>query len=106
VPVLRTHSEAINLTLRRPLREEQARAILASAPGVLVLDDRAANEFPEPRHSTGRDEVFVGRIRADHSQPPGMGLNLWVAGDQLRKGAALDAVQIAERVAETLAAAR
>ncbi len=106
VPVLRTHSEAINLTLRRPAGEHEARLVLAEAPGVIVLDDRPGNNFPEPRHATGRDEVFVGRIRADHSQPPGMGLNLWVAGDQLRKGAALDAVQIAERVAGTLAATR
>ena len=80
--------------------------MLGEAPGVIVLDDREGNNFPEPRHATGKDEVFVGRIRADHSQPPGRGLNLWVAGDQLRKGAALDAVQIAERVAGTLAAAK
>jgi len=96
VPVLRAHSEAINLTLRRPLTEEDARALLASAPGVKLVDDRAANRFPEPIHASGRDEVLVGRLRADPSQPEGFGLSLFVAGDQLLKGAALNAVQIAE----------
>jgi aspartate-semialdehyde dehydrogenase len=96
VPVLRAHCESINLTFRRPLREDEARAILARAPGVRVVDDRWANRFPEPVDAAGIDEVLVGRIRADSSQPPGLGLNLFVAGDQLRKGAALNAVQIAQ----------
>jgi len=98
VPVLRAHSESINLTLRKPLGEEEAREILSSAPGVRVTDNRAANTFPEPLDASGIDDVLVGRIRADFSQPPGMGLNLFVSGDQLRKGAALNAVQIAECV--------
>ncbi|MHC5027402.1 MAG: aspartate-semialdehyde dehydrogenase [Planctomycetota bacterium] len=98
VPVLRVHCEAINLTLRSPLGESEARAALADAPGVRIVDDRAANQFPEPIHAAEQDEVLVGRIRADRSQPDGMGLNLFVAGDQLRKGAALNAVQIAERL--------
>ena len=98
VPVLRAHSEAINLTFNEPLTEDEARKLLAAAPGVRIVDDRDANRFPEPADATGLDEVLVGRIRADRSQPPGMGLDLFVCGDQLRKGAALNAVQIAERV--------
>jgi len=96
VPVLRAHSESINLTFRAPLTEAQARDILANAPGVRILDDRAGNHFPEPILAAGGDDVLVGRIRADLSQEPGMGLSLFVSGDQLRKGAALNAVQIAE----------
>ena len=101
VPVLRVHCESINLTLRRPLREDDARVLLESAPGVTIVDDRAANQFPEPAVAAGRDDVFVGRIRADVSQPEGMGLELFVAGDQLAKGAALNAVQIAERLSRS-----
>ncbi len=98
VPVRRAHSEAINLTLRQPLSADEARALLAEAPGVRVVDDRAGNRFPEPINASGIDEVLVGRIRGDLSQPPGLGLDLFVSGDQLLKGAALNAVQIAERV--------
>jgi aspartate-semialdehyde dehydrogenase len=98
VPVLRAHCESINLTFRKPLSEDAARKILAQAAGIKVVDDRAANKFPEPIEASGIDEVLVGRIRADFSQEPGMGLNLFVAGDQLRKGAALNAIQIAERL--------
>ncbi len=98
VPVLRAHSEAITLTLRTPLSEDEARRLLSEAPGVRLVDDRAANKFPEPVDASGIDEVLVGRIRADSSQPRGLGLNLFVSGDQLRKGAALNAVQIADRV--------
>jgi aspartate-semialdehyde dehydrogenase len=101
VPVLRCHSESINLTFRRPLSEAEARMALAHAPGVRIVDDRAANRFPEPVEAYGKDEVLVGRIRADLSQPLGMGLDLFVSGDQLRKGAALNAVQIAERLMQT-----
>jgi len=97
VPVLRAHCESINLTLRDPLNEDDARRLLQSAPGVTVLDDRAANRFPEPVTASGGDDVLVGRIRQDTSQPPGRGLSLFVAGDQLRKGAALNALQIAEQ---------
>ncbi len=101
VPVLRSHCESINLTLRRPLPEARVREVLEGAPGVTVVDDRANNRFPEPRDASGRDEVLVGRIRADLSQPEGFGYDLFVAGDQLRKGAALNAVQILERLARS-----
>jgi aspartate-semialdehyde dehydrogenase len=96
VPVLRAHTESINLTLKRPLSPERARTILAAASGVEVIDDREKNLFPMPKIASGRDAVYVGRIRRDLSQPEGMGLDLFVCGDQLRKGAALNAVQIAE----------
>jgi len=98
VPVLRAHSESINLTFRTPISEPRAREVLAAAPGIRIVDDRAANRFPEPLAATGRDEVLVGRIRADHSQPNGFGLNLFISGDQVRKGAALNGIQIAERL--------
>ena len=96
VPVLRAHTESINLTLKQPLSPERARAVLTGAPGVEILDDREKNLFPMPKIASGRDAVYVGRIRRDLSQPEGMGLDLFVCGDQLRKGAALNAVQIAE----------
>ncbi|MBX3356310.1 MAG: aspartate-semialdehyde dehydrogenase [Phycisphaeraceae bacterium] len=98
VPTLRAHCESINLSFETPLGEDEARELLTRAPGVEVIDDRAANRFPEPLLASGRDPVLVGRIRADLSQPAGVGLNLFVAGDQIRKGAALNAVQIAERL--------
>ncbi len=106
VPVLRAHSESINLTFRRPLTEARARELLAAAPGVRIVDDRAANRFPEPLAASGRDEVLVGRIRADAGQAPGMGLSLFVSGDQIRKGAALNGVQIAERLLQRYATLR
>ena len=96
VPVLRAHSEAVYLTFENPLSAEDARAILAQAEGVEVLDDRELNRHPEPILASHRDSVLVGRIRPDLSQPDGRGLALFLAGDQLRKGAALNAVQIAE----------
>ena len=98
VPVLRAHSESINLTFRRPLPEARAREVLAAAPGLRVVDDRAANRFPEPLAASGRDEVLVGRIRSDLSQPEGLGLSMFVSGDQIRKGAALNGIQVAERL--------
>jgi len=76
----------------------QARAILSNAPGVRVVDDLEKNYFPMPVDASGKDEVLVGRIRKDVSDPTGCSLSLFVAGDQLRKGAALNAVQIAERL--------
>ena len=96
VPVMRAHAESINLTLDRALTADAARALLADAPGVSLIDDREANRFPEPLDAAGRDDVYVGRIRDDLSQPQGRGLDLFVCGDQIRKGAALNAVQIAE----------
>jgi aspartate-semialdehyde dehydrogenase len=98
VPVMRAHSESINLTLRDALDEVRAREILSAAPGIEITDDRQHNTFPMPLTASGKDAVYVGRIRSDSSQPPGRGLNLFVCGDQLRKGAALNAIQIAERL--------
>lgn len=94
IPVLRAHSESINLETERKLRAEEAREILRAAPGVVVLDDPAGKGYPMPRDVAHRDETFVGRIREDESIENG--LNMWVVADQLRKGAALNAVQIAE----------
>jgi len=98
VPVLRAHSEAITLELEKPLSPAEARAILAKAPGVKVVDDAANNHFPMPLEASGDLDVHVGRIRSDLSNPNG--LMLWVAGDQLLKGAAWNAVQIAEELAK------
>ena len=94
VPVLRAHSEAINLEFATRFAPEQARAALAGASGVKLLEDWDANYFPMPRDASGEDDVLVGRIRSDLSHPNG--LELWLCGDQIRKGAALNAVQIAE----------
>lgn len=98
VPVLRCHSEAINVELERPLKPHDARAVLAEMPGVLVYDDPSRKLYPMPLDATGKDDVFVGRIREDESTVNG--LNLWVVSDNLRKGAALNAVQIAECLME------
>jgi aspartate-semialdehyde dehydrogenase len=94
VPVLRAHSEAVNLEFASPFSTEQARAALEQAPGVKVVEDWSQNYFPMPMDASGQDEVLVGRIRQDLSNP--CGLELWLSGDQIRKGAALNAVQIAE----------
>lgn len=94
VPVLRCHSESINVELEKPLSPNDARAALAAMPGVLVYDDPLKKLYPMPLDATGKDEVYVGRIREDASVTNG--LNLWVVSDNLRKGAALNAVQIAE----------
>lgn len=94
VPVLRCHAEAINVELERPLTANDARAALAAMPGVLVFDDPSRKLYPTPLDVSGRDEVYVGRIREDQSVTNG--LNLWVVSDNLRKGAALNAIQIAE----------
>ncbi|GAB4132670.1 MAG: aspartate-semialdehyde dehydrogenase [Cyanobacteria bacterium J069] len=98
VPVLRAHSEAINLEFAQPFHPEQARDILSKAPSVKLVEDWQANYFPMPMDATGRDEVLVGRIRQDISHPNA--LELWLCGDQIRKGAALNAVQIAELLIE------
>jgi aspartate-semialdehyde dehydrogenase len=95
---MRAHSESINLALRNDLDEARAREILGSSPGLEIVDDRAHNTFPMPLAASGKDAVLVGRIRNDASLPVGRGLNLFVCGDQLRKGAALNAIQIAERI--------
>ncbi len=98
VPVLRAHCESVSVTFARPFAEDEARAVLADAPGVCVVDDRAANHFPMPVEAAGGDDVLVGRIRTDCSDPTGCSLALFLSGDQLRKGAALNAVQIAEHL--------
>ncbi len=94
VPVLRAHSEAINLEFLHPFPVEKAREILAEAAGVELVEDFSKNYFPMPIDASGKDDVLVGRIRQDISHPNG--LELWLCGDQIRKGAALNAVQIAE----------
>ena len=98
VPVMRAHSEAINLEFTEPFPAAEAREILAQAPGVLLVDEPEQSHFPMPIEASGRDEILVGRIRQDISRSDGTGLDLWVSGDQLRKGAALNAVQIAEEL--------
>lgn len=95
VPVIYGHSEAVHLETREKLTAEAAKVLLANAPGIIVLDDPATGVYPTPqRHASGEDAVFVGRIRDDISHP--LGLNLWIVSDNLRKGAALNAIQIAE----------
>ncbi len=95
VPVFFGHSEAVHIETRKKITTGEARALLAQAPGVEVVDERKAGGYPTPvTHASGRDPVFVGRIREDLSHP--RGLNLWVVADNIRKGAALNAVQIAE----------
>lgn len=96
VPVLRCHSEAINVELEKPLNANEARALLAAMPGVMVFDDPERKLYPMPLDATGKDEVYIGRIREDRSVEHG--LNLWVVSDNLRKGAALNAIQIAEHL--------
>jgi aspartate-semialdehyde dehydrogenase len=100
VPVMRAHSEAINLEFERPMSDSEARDILTAAPGVSIIDDPEASHFPMPIEASGIDDVLAGRIRQDISRPDGRGIDLWVSGDQLRKGAALNAVQIAEVLVE------
>jgi aspartate-semialdehyde dehydrogenase len=96
VPVLRAHSEAIIFECENPISEDDVRAILSKAPGVKIVDDRARNYFPMPIDASGQGDVLVGRIRKDLSDPSGKSIAIFVAADQLLKGAALNAVQIAE----------
>jgi aspartate-semialdehyde dehydrogenase len=98
VPVYRSHAESINLELYGAMSQAEAKAALAAFPGVIVQDNPAEMEYPMPLYSSGKDDVFVGRIREDKSIAHG--LNLWVVGDQIRKGAALNALQIAEYMIE------
>jgi len=98
VPVLTGHSESVNIQLREPLSPEECRELLAASPGLIVVDDPGAGKYPLARDGAGRDEVLVGRIRRDPSDD--RCLNLWVVGDNLRKGAALNAVQVAELLDE------
>ncbi|MBM7854457.1 aspartate-semialdehyde dehydrogenase [Desulfohalotomaculum tongense] len=96
VPVYRSHSESINIETEKKITAPEVKELLANAPGIVVQDDPANNIYPMPVHTAHKDEVFVGRIREDNSHP--RAVNLWVVGDQLRKGAATNAVQIAELV--------
>ncbi|KAK7398855.1 hypothetical protein VNO78_10029 [Psophocarpus tetragonolobus] len=96
VPVMRAHAESVNLQFERPLDEDTARDILKNAPGIVVIDDRESNHFPTPLEVSNKDDVAVGRIRQDLSQDGNQGLDIFVCGDQIRKGAALNAIQIAE----------
>jgi aspartate-semialdehyde dehydrogenase len=99
VPVFRSHSESVNIETRRKLTPGEARSILAGAPGVVVEDDPATLKYPMPAFASDHDEIFVGRVREDLSSE--QGLNFWLCGDQLRKGAATNAVQIAELLANS-----
>lgn len=96
VPVMRAHTESVSVEFEHPMNENEAREILSAAAGVRVVDDRKGNRFPMPLDASGCDEVLVGRIRRDASMPDDRGLQFICCGDQLRKGAALNAVQIAE----------
>lgn len=102
VPVMRAHAESINLSFEQPIGEDEARELIAAFPGASLIDDRDNNRFPMPLDASGKDDVYVGRIRRDISQPAdsdsnkAFGLDLFCCGDQIRKGAALNAVQIAE----------
>lgn len=96
VPVLRAHTESITFECAEPISEADVRKVLSVAPGVKIVDDRAKNYFPMPIDASEQDEVLVGRIRQDTSDPSGHSIALLVAGDQLLKGAALNAIQIAE----------
>ncbi len=97
VPVYRSHSESINLETEKALKIEEVRSILSKAPGIVVQDDPQSNIYPMPLYSSNQDQVFVGRIRKDISLGD-KGIAIWVAADQIRKGAATNAIQIAEVV--------
>jgi aspartate-semialdehyde dehydrogenase len=94
VPVMHSHSEAVHIETVDPLSADEARSLLMGAPGVVLVDEPALNSYPLPRDAAGRDDVMVGRIRDDDSHP--RGLAMWIVADNLRKGAASNAVQIAE----------
>ena len=96
IPALRAHSESLNLEFADPITPDEARAILSASPGVQVVDDPAAKRYPMPVDATEKYDVLVGRIRQDISRTDRRGLEMFVSGDQLLKGAALNAVQIAE----------
>jgi len=100
VPVLRAHSEALTFECENPITPAEVREILAAAPGVKLIDDAVKNYFPMPKDASGQGDVLVGRIRQDSSDPSGKSIAMFVAGDQLLKGAALNAVQIAEVMVE------
>jgi len=96
VPVFVSHSEAVHVETREPVTPQEARDLFAAVAGVIVQDDPASEVYPIATSAAGRDEVFVGRVRQDPSIPDGRGLAFWVVSDNLRKGAATNAVEIAE----------
>jgi aspartate-semialdehyde dehydrogenase len=96
VPVFNAHSEAVHVELKAPLTPEEAKTLFASEPNVLVVDDAKAGLYPTALDATGEDKTLVGRVRVDESVPGGKGLAFWVVSDNLRTGAALNAVRIAE----------
>jgi aspartate-semialdehyde dehydrogenase len=98
IPVMGGHSEAVNVEFEKDFDLKEVRSLLSHAPGVVVVDDPAAQEYPMPRNAHEKDDVFVGRLRRDESQPNT--LNMWVVSDNLRKGAATNAIQIAEYLLE------
>jgi aspartate-semialdehyde dehydrogenase len=104
VPVLRAHCQAITFECEKPISEHEVREILSNAPGVRIVDDRVKNHFPMPVEASGQDNVLVGRIRKDLSDPSGHSISIFVAADQLLKGAALNAIQIAELLPQHLMA--
>jgi aspartate-semialdehyde dehydrogenase len=98
VPVEIGHSEAVHIELTHPMTAATVRDVLAAAPGIAVVDEPTEDRYPLPLDAAGRDEVFVGRIRRDISHPHGIAM--WIVSDNLRKGAALNAVQVAELLVE------
>lgn len=94
VPVIRAHSESVWIETERPISPDEARRALMGAPGVTVVDNPSCNEYPMPLYVNRQDPVYVGRIREDYSSDNG--LTFWVVGDQIKKGAALNAVQIGQ----------
>jgi aspartate-semialdehyde dehydrogenase len=98
IGVPRCHCESINLEFKDSITPDEVRQLLEHAPGVSIIDDAKNNRFPMPLDAADNDDVYVGRIRQDESLPDNKGINLWVSGDQIRKGAALNAVQIAEKL--------
>jgi len=98
VPVIYSHSEAINIELAEPCTPDEAREILSAAPGITVIDDVANQQYPLATDVAGKDDTYVGRVRQDESLDDNRGINLWLVSENLRKGAALNAIQIAEEV--------
>jgi len=96
VPIFDSHSESVNLELKKPFEVEDVKKLLSNAPGIVLQDDPANSVYPLARNAVGKDEVFVGRVRRDFSVENG--LNLWIVADNIRKGAATNAIQIAEEL--------
>ena len=100
IPVFTSHSEAVHVETREPITPERARRLFGAVAGVVVQDDPASHDYPLATDAAGRDEVFVGRVRQDPSIPDGRGIAFWVVSDNLRKGAATNAVELAEALVE------